>query len=117
MLSEQEKAEKINVEIKNLQPEVSQKESVKSNIREYHKMEAKLSNRIDENKRQKDFFENNETCPVCTQDIELELKNQKIEEKSKRIQELNNGIDKLKIELDDNVQLLKCIEMLSKQIS
>ena len=116
VLSEQEKADKIKLEIKSLEPEVSQKESVKSSIREYHKMEAKLSNRIDENKRQKEFFENNETWTVCTQDIELELKKQKIEEKSKRIQELNSGIDKLKVELDDKEQLLKGIEMLSKQI-
>ena len=115
-LSEQEKADKIKLEIKSLEPEVSQKENVKSSIREYHKMEAKLSNRVDENKRQKEFFENNETCPVCTQDIELELKKQKIEEKSKRIQELNSGIDKLKVELNDKEQLLKGIEMLSKQI-
>ena len=116
VLSEQEKVDKIKLEIKSLEPETSQKENVKSSIREYHKMEAKLSNRVDENKRQKEFFENNETCPVCTQDIELELKKQKIEEKSKRIQELNSGIDKLKIELDDKEQLLKGIEMLSKQI-
>ena len=116
ILSEQEKADKIKLEIKSLEPETSQKENVKSSIREYHKMEAKLSNRVDENKRQKEFFENNETCPVCTQDIELELKKQKIEEKSKRIQELNSGIDKLKVELDDKEQLLKGIEMLSKQI-
>ena len=116
VLSEQKKADKIKLEIKSLEPETSQKENVKSSIREYHKMEAKLSNRVDENKRQKEFFENNETCPVCTQDIELELKKQKIEEKSKRIQELNSGIDKLKVELDDKEQLLKGIEMLSKQI-
>ena len=116
VLSEQEKADKIKLEIKSLEPETLQKENVKSSIREYHKMEAKLSNRVDENKRQKEFFENNETCPVCTQDIELELKKQKIEEKSKRIQELNSGIDKLKVELDDKEQLLKGIEMLSKQI-
>ena len=116
VLSEQEKADKIKLEIKSLEPETSQKENVKSSIREYHKMEAKLSNRVDENKRQKEFFENNETCPVCTQDIELELKKQKIEEKSKRIQELNSGIDKLKIELDEKEQLLKGIDMLSKQI-
>ena len=116
VMSEQEKVDKIKSEIKSLEPETSQKENVKSSIREYHKMEAKLSNRVDENKRQKEFFENNETCPVCTQDIELELKKQKIEEKSKRIQELNSGIDKLKIELDDKEQLLKGIEMLSKQI-
>ena len=116
VLSEQEKVDKIKSEIKSLEPETLQKENVKSSIREYHKMEAKLSNRVDENKRQKEFFENNETCPVCTQDIELELKKQKIEEKSKRIQELNSGIDKLKIELNDKEQLLKGIEMLSKQI-
>ena len=116
VLSEQEKVDKIKLEIKSLEPETSQKENVKSSIREYHKMEAKLSNRVDENKRQKEFFENNETCPVCTQDIELELKKQKIEEKSKRIQELNSGIDKLKIELNDKEQLLKGIDMLSKQI-
>ena len=116
VLSEQEKVDKIKLEIKSLEPETSQKENVKSSIREYHKMEAKLSNRVDENKRQKEFFENNETCPVCTQDIELELKKQKIEEKSKRIQELNSGIDKLKIELNEKEQLLKGIEMLSKQI-
>ena len=116
VLSEQEKADKIKLEIKSLEPETSQKENVKSSIREYHKMEAKLSNRVDENKRQKEFFENNETCPVCTQDIELELNKQKIEEKSKRIQELNSGIDKLKIELNDKEQLLKGIDMLSKQI-
>ena len=116
VLSEQEKADKINLEIKSLQPETLQKDIVKGSIREYHKMEAKLSNRIDENKRQKEFFENNESCPLCTQDIELDLKKQKIEEKSKRIQELNSGIDKLKIELHDKEQLLKGIDVLSKQI-
>ena len=116
VLSEQEKADVLNEEVKKLQPEVLQKDIVKGSIREYHKMEAKLSNRIDENKRQKEFFENNESCPLCTQDIELDLKKQKIEEKSKRIQELNGGIDKLKIELHDKEQLLKGIEMLSKQI-
>ncbi len=116
VLSEQEKADVLNEEVKKLQPEVLQKDIVKGSIREYHKMEAKLSNRIDENKRQKEFFENNESCPLCTQDIELDLKKQKIEEKSKRIQELNGGIDKLKIELHDKEQLLKGIDVLSKQI-
>ena len=116
LMSEKEKVDVLNEEVKKLQPETLQKENVKSSIREYHKMEAKLSNRIDENKRQKEFFENNESCPLCTQDIELELKNQKIEEKSKRIQELNSGIEKLKIELNDKEQFLKGIEVLSKQI-
>ena len=44
------------------------------------------------------------------------IKETKDRRESKGIQELNSGIDKLKIELDDKEQLLKGIEMLSKQI-
>ena len=77
-LEESKRVDVLNEEVKELQPKVFKKQDIKNSIREYHKMEAKLSNRIDENKRQKEFFENNETCPVCTQDIESELKNKKI---------------------------------------
>ena len=115
-LEESKKVDALNEEVKELQPKVSNKQDIKNSIREYHKMEAKLSNRIDENKRQKEFFENNETCPVCTQDIESELKNKKIEEKHNRIEELNGGIEKLKVELKSKETILNDVELLLKQI-
>ena len=113
---ESKRVDVLNKEVKELQPKVSKKQDIKNSIREYHKMEAKLSNRIDENKRQKEFFENNETCPVCTQDIESELKNKKIEEKHNRIEELNGGIEKLKVELRSKETILNDVELLLKQI-
>ena len=113
---ESKRVDVLNEEVKELQPKVSKKQDIKNSIREYHKMEAKLSNRIDENKRQKEFFENNETCPVCTQDIESELKNKKIEEKHNRIEELNGGIEKLKVELRSKETILNDVELLLKQI-
>ena len=115
-LEESKKVDALNEEVKELQPKVSNKQEIKNSIREYHKMEAKLSNRIDENERQKKFFEENETCPVCTQDIESELKNKKIEEKHKRIEELNGGIEKLKVELKSKETILNDVELLLKQI-
>lgn len=115
-LEESKRVDVLNEEVKELQPKVFKKQDIKNSIREYHKMEAKLSNRIDENKRQKEFFENNETCPVCTQDIESELKNKKIEEKHNRIEELNDGIEKLKVELKSKETILNDVELLLKQI-
>ena len=115
-LEESKRVDALNEEVKELQPKVSNKQDVKNSIREYHKMEAKLSNRIDENERQKKFFEENETCPVCTQDIESELKKKKIEEKHNRIKELHGGIEKLKVELKSKETILNDVELLLKQI-
>ena len=58
-------------------------------------MEAQLSNRIDENERQRKFFSENDECPTCTQTIDEELKQVKIKEKTNRIAELKQGILKL----------------------
>ena len=115
-LEESKRVDALNEEVKILQPKVSNKQEIKNSIREYHKMEAKLSNRIDENERQKKFFEENETCPVCTQDIESELKKKKIEEKHNRIKELHSGIEKLKVELKSKENILNDVELLLKQI-
>ena len=115
-LEESKKVDALNEEVKELQPKVSNKQDIKNSIREYYKMEAKLSNRIDENERQKKFFEENETCPVCTQDIESELKKKKIEEKHNRIKELHGGIEQLKVELKSKETILNDVELLLKQI-
>ena len=99
LLDEQEKSDKISNEIKSAQPELDKKEKLLNTIREFHKMEAQLSNRIDENERQRKFFSENDECPTCTQTIDEELKQVKIKEKTNRIAELKQGILKLEDEL------------------
>ena len=99
LLDEQEKSDKISNEIKSAQPELDKKEKLLNTIREFHKMEAQLSNRIDENERQRKFFSENDECPTCTQTIDEELKQIKIKEKTNRIAELKEGIQKLQSQL------------------
>ena len=43
-LEESKRVDALNEEVKELQPKVSNKQDIKNSIREYHKMEAKLSN-------------------------------------------------------------------------
>ncbi len=99
LLDEQEKSDVISNEIKSAQPELAKKEKILNTIREFHKMEAQLSNRIDENERQRKFFSENDECPTCTQTIDEELKQIKIKEKTNRIAELKEGIQKLQSQL------------------
>ena len=99
LLDEQEKSDVISNEIKSAQPELARKDKILNTIREFHKMEAQLSNRIDENERQRKFFSENDECPTCTQTIDEELKQIKIKEKTNRIAELKEGIQKLQSQL------------------
>ena len=99
LLDEQEKSDKISNEIESAQPELDKKVKLLNTIREFHKMEAQLSNRINENERQRKFFSENDECPTCTQTIDEELKQVKIKEKTNRIAELKQGILKLEDEL------------------
>ena len=50
--------------------------------------------------KDKNFFENNENCPTCEQDINEIFKTDKLKQISINIQDMNDGIDKLHIEMD-----------------
>lgn len=47
------------------------------------------------------FFEDNSTCPTCSQDIEEELKSDKMQKASKKAKELTTALDKLTLELEE----------------
>jgi len=46
------------------------------------------------------FFEDNENCPTCEQDIDETFKTDKLKQISTNIQDMNDGIDKLHIEME-----------------
>jgi len=46
------------------------------------------------------FFEDNENCPTCEQDIDETFKKDKLQQITSNIQDMNDGIDKLHKEMD-----------------
>lgn len=113
---ENQNKKNIELEIKSAQPELARKDKILNTIREFHKMEAQLSNRIDENERQRKFFSENDECPTCTQTIDEELKQIKIKEKTNRIAELKEGIQKLQSQLKEKETEKDKMNEFAKQI-
>ena len=65
------------------------------------------------------FFEDNENCPTCEQDIDEKFKNNKLKQILKDIDEMNNGLDKLNEEVekvDERIsEIMVCNETIQKE--
>lgn len=63
----------------------------------------KLESDLDKKKRNAlkviDFYNNNDNCPTCTQRITEEIKSEKVKERTDVINELDDGIEKLSLEI------------------
>jgi len=107
---------KLQESIKPMEDELKDKDAILQTVKEFNKMEAKLSNRVDENERQRKFFSENDECPTCTQTIEKDLKETKIKEKTNRILELKEGIAKLEQQLLEKENRLSELNLVSTSI-
>ena len=107
---------KLQESIKPMEDELKDKAAILQTVKEFNKMEAKLSNRVDENERQRKFFSENDECPTCTQTIEKDLKETKIKEKTNRILELKEGIAKLEQQLLEKENRLSELNLVSTSI-
>lgn len=86
--------------------------------------QAKLNTyetRIESNKRkiekEVEFYQDNDSCPTCKQGISPEYKSTRIEECANKIVELDNGLEKLKVEKDAVVRRLREIAEINSQIT
>ena len=107
---------KLQEDMKPLDEALKDKDAILKSVKEFNKMEAKLSNRVDENERQRKFFSENDECPTCTQTIEKDLKEKKIKEKTNRILELKEGITKLEQELNEKEKKLSELNLVGTAI-
>ena len=62
------------------------------------------------------FFEENCTCPTCTQDISEEIKSAKLAKASSKAKELQSALNKLQGELDNTTNELSNVEANLEQI-
>jgi len=63
------------------------------------KIEGDLDKKKKLTKRNIEFYEKNDHCPTCTQEIDLKIKTEKIKEKTEVISEIDKAMTDLEIEL------------------
>ena len=100
----------------NLGKAIDDNKTVKSRYEKLKELRVKLNSKILDLQTQLDFYESNEECPVCHQDIDTEFKEQTVCNHNEKIVEIREGIEKLQEELDGAENRLEEIAEIQQQI-
>ena len=105
-----------NANIKELQDSITDEESVNKKLQDILKIESKFDDKIKKIRKEIKFFEDNDVCPTCDQDIDKTIKDAKITQGKNKVDEVTNALDKLQVELNKENQRLLDIAEVNKEI-
>jgi len=84
---------------------------------ELTKLETKIEHNLETHKKKVNFFEQNNNCPTCTQPIDERFKQTQIYEGKKKINELEEGLQKLFAEIENNKGKIKEMEAINQRLN
>ena len=104
-------------EVKTLNEELKGFIKASTQLKKLGSLKGKLSQKIESLKENHSFFEHNDVCPTCSQDISAEVKEQKLKESEEKIEEVSNGYSDLMQTIKAEQKKEKKFLELSNQIS
>jgi len=81
--------------IEQLQSKVSDKETVSAKSKKLVQVEAKLEGNKNKIKKDIQFYEVNDHCPTCKQNLDTDFKTEQVKERNTKLAEIEDGIIKL----------------------
>lgn len=94
------KVDSVDKQIEKLQKEIVDEEAVSKKINKISKLQNQIEAKVSILKSDLEFFENNDNCPTCKQNIVEEFRNKSIEEKNNQIKETQDGLRLLAVEYE-----------------
>ena len=95
------------------------KSSMFKKNKELDSYQLQINKNLKKLNKENTFFEDNENCPTCEQDIDEKFKNNKLKQILKDIDEMNNGLNKLNEEVekvDERIgEIMVCNETIQKE--
>jgi DNA repair exonuclease SbcCD ATPase subunit len=95
------------------------KSSMFKKNKELDSYQLQINKNLKKLNKENTFFEDNENCPTCEQDIDEKFKNNKLKQILKDIDEMNSGLDKLNKEVekvDERIsEIMVCNETIQKE--
>ena len=98
----------------NLQPKLKE---LRDNLNQLNKYETEFNSKIKTLVKDAQFYEKNETCPTCEQDIEVSLKEQKLNEATSKAKELQSGLTQVQSERSKTTEELTDVESQLEQVN
>lgn len=102
ILIDQEEAE-INSFLKDIPNE----NETRKKLTDLNRLESQLENKFSTLKKEIDFYENNDVCPTCGQNMDDDHKHSNVTIKGSKAEEVQEGIDRLKEKIDSTSSVLE----------
>ena len=116
ILELQEKIQQTSNAINVLQTDVENKIEVETRLKKFTKLESQIENNLSKYRADISFFEQNDNCPTCKQEIALGFKEQQIKENNDRVTEIESGLKILEEKLLAEQERLNEITVKQKEI-
>ena len=87
--------EKLEEDHRHFDSQIIDKPKYETKLKQLEKLETKIEHNLTTHKNNLDFFEQNDSCPTCTQKIEETFRDEKIEKERKKVITLNDGMKDL----------------------
>lgn len=114
----------LNDEILELQDKIKSRNNLEEKLKEFEMLGNKVSSNLNQVKKAITFYENNSSCPTCTQNIDSSFKDKLLKEKSDKAQEYTKGISdiadrisKTKNKLDEMNKILSVVSQKQSEIT
>ena len=111
------KLQQLNEKIISVKSELADKDKVDEKANQLAKLEAKIETNLLNHKKNLEFFENNETCPTCTQPLDTEFRGNKRAEEQAKISTLEDGLKELLNEIVKTETRINEMAKVSEKVS
>ena len=97
----QNASKKLQTQVKDLLEEVKDEKATQAKSDKYLQLEKQITDKVSSLKRKIAFYETNDHCPTCEQDIDDEFKTKEIKKHDTSIHESEEGLTRLESELSE----------------
>ena len=116
-LNYERKIQDLNNQLSASRAKLENKPKVDKKVNQLSKLESKIETNLLNHKKTLEFFEKNETCPTCTQQIDKSFKDQKCQHEKNTISKLESGLKELLNEIIKTETQVNEMNAVSQKIS
>ena len=95
------KIQKLDTDYKQLEEGIKEKDKIENKRKQLEKLETKIEQNLNTHEKNLKFFEENDNCPTCTQKIQDDFRDDKINFEKTKLTTLNAGMKELVKELSN----------------
>ena len=104
-------------EIKTLASSITDKKKVDARVNKLATFERMLEDKLRGLKNEISFFQNNDSCPTCSQEITSEFKQQSINTRTDESAKIVEGMTRIEKDIRDAEERISAIELIQQQIT